>query len=189
MNRSNTSLSLLERARTGTDSAWRELQSLYTPLGYYWCRQAGVEARDAEEIWANVLGRVAEKLRQFDHNGRPGAFRKWLRTITLNEIVDFRRARQQTISSPNDVEGPSADPFRNIDSTEETAIIYHRAWEMIQEEFSREHCEIFRRVVENGERPGDVAEDFGLKRATIYSILLRIRRRLRERFAGELDED
>ena len=188
MNHPETSLTLLERARAGTDVAWRELQSLYTPLGYYWCRQSGVRAQDTEEIWANVLGRVARKLEDFEHNGRPGAFRKWLRTITHNEIVDFQRSQQRTVTAQGLIEEHAVEPARNVDPSEEVSILYHRAWEMIRGEFSQDHCDIFRRIVEHGERPGDVADDCGLQRATIYTILARIRGRLRERFDGELDE-
>ena len=51
------SQSLLHEAQAGSESAWKELQVLYTPLIYHWCRKAGVVAHDAEEVWTNVLGR------------------------------------------------------------------------------------------------------------------------------------
>lgn len=53
---------------------------------------------------------------------------------------------------------------------------------MIGEEFSAEHATTFRRVVEEGESPQEVAQQLGLRRASIYTILFRIRGRLRERF-------
>lgn len=188
MRRSTTSLTLLEQAKAGTESAWRELQSLYTPLGYYWCRQAGVAARDAEEIWANVLGRVARKLGDFEHNGRPGAFRKWLRTITRNEILDFQRARMTLRPNDEFVDQLTVESLEQTDPDVEKSILYHRAWEMIRGEFSSPHCDIFRRVVELGQEPAEVAKEFGLQRATVYSILFRIRRQIAGKFQGELEE-
>lgn len=188
MTRSKTSLTLLEQAKAGEESAWRELQSLYTPLGYYWCRQSGLSPRDAEEVWANVLGRLAEKLTQFEHNGRQGAFRKWLKTITRNEIVNFRRTRGEEVDGQRVIEQRADENSEDDDSRREVAILYRRAWEMIGEEFSADHAAIFRRVVEEGESPQEVAQQLGLRRASIYTILFRIRERLRERFGEELEE-
>lgn len=187
MKRSTTSLTLLEQAQAGVDSAWRKLQLLYAPLAYYWCRESGVEPGDAEEIWANVLGRVALKLREFEHNGRPGAFRKWLRTIMRHEIIDFRRARCRSMPAQPLIDKLSAETIQDSDLTAEACILYHRAWEMIRGEFCREHCEIFRRITEEGEQPRDVADHFGVKRATVYSIVFRVKTRLREEFEGEVD--
>lgn len=187
MNHSTTSLTLLERAKRGVDSAWRELLLLYTPLGYYWCRQSGLAPRDAEEIWANVLGCVARKLGEFEHNGHPGAFRNWLRTITRHEIIDFHRARGKDMPDQSLIEEIGSEPLRDLDPTAESCILYHRAWEMIRGEFSSDHCEIFRRIVEHGEQPAHVADDFRLKRATVYTIVFRVKTRLREEFEGELD--
>ena len=80
-----TSATLLERLNDRSDSgAWRRLVDLYSPLIKAWLRHHGVSASDAEDLTQDVLGVVVREVARFQHNGRPGAFRTWLRTITIN---------------------------------------------------------------------------------------------------------
>ena len=139
MNHPSTSLSLLERAQNGQEESWRDIKLLYTPLIYYWCRRAGVEGRDAEEIWANVLGKTFEKLPGFQHNGRAGAFRKWLRIMTQRVIAD---AKSSTIHLQVDRNefleqiGGADEESENDSPADEEIVLYNRAWELIRGEFS-----------------------------------------------------
>ena len=82
---SETSATLLQRLNDRSDSvAWRRLVDLYTPLINAWLRRQGVSAEDAEDLTQEVLGIVVREVSRFQHNGRAGAFRTWLRTITIN---------------------------------------------------------------------------------------------------------
>ncbi len=189
MERQSTSSTLLLEAQAGGDSAWRTIQELYAPLVYFWCRRTGLGAADAEEIGANVLGKAFGALASFRHNGRPGAFRAWLRQITRNEVVDHRRVRLETVSLERADQAAPSDWDDSDEGTpsEEASILYHRAWEMIQAEFSPRDQDVFRRVVEGGEEPKLLAVEFGIQRSTIYSIMCRIKSRLKSRFEGMLD--
>ena len=187
MSDGSTSQSLLHEAQAGSESAWKELQILYTPLIYYWCRRGSVMSGDAEEIWSNVLGRVAMGIRDFEHNGHTGAFRNWLKTITRNEILDYFQARQKTVSV-GQLEAVESQSLEATDPSTERTILYHSAWEVIHGEFSERDNLIFRRVAEQGESAKNVAEDLGVKSSTVYTVVYRIKMRLRERFAGILDD-
>ena len=71
--------------------------------------------------------------------------------------------------------------------SEETSVLYQRAWELVRSEFTDRDQLIFSRIVQSGEQPRHVAEDTALARNNVYQIVARIKKRLRERFQGELD--
>src|SRR5262245_46771593 len=84
---SETSVSLLERRREpADDAAWKRMVDLYAPLIHGWLRRHDVRAEDAEDLAQEVLGTAHRELTRFEHNRRPGAFRCWLRTITVNRL-------------------------------------------------------------------------------------------------------
>src|SRR4051812_38700978 len=87
-----TRQSLLYRAQTGEESAWKDLTGLYRPLILGWLHRQGVPAGDVEDLTQDVLLSVVKHLPAFEHSGRRGAFRAWLRTIVCNRTVDYWRA-------------------------------------------------------------------------------------------------
>ena len=96
-----TSATLLQRLNDRSDSvAWRRLVDLYTPLINAWLRRQGVSAEDAEDLTQEVLGIVVREVSRFRHNGRVGAFRTWLRTITINCLRQSWRSRR--VRGPGD---------------------------------------------------------------------------------------
>ncbi len=81
---SDTSISLLERAASGRDgTAWHRLANLYSPLLHSWLRRYQLQASDIDDIVQDVLLHVSEQLPTFQHNGRTGAFRNWLRQVLM----------------------------------------------------------------------------------------------------------
>src|SRR5438270_14034084 len=90
-----TPVSLLERLRLRPDGvAWQRLVDLYTPLIQKWLRYQALEPADVEDLVQEVLGVLVRELPQFRHDLRRGAFRRWLRTITINRLRMFWRARR-----------------------------------------------------------------------------------------------
>src|SRR5215471_5803879 len=80
-----TSLSLLEQARDRDNrAAWDRVVKLYTALLRKWFRAAGLQDADCDDLTQRVLEILLRQLVGFEHNGRPGAFRAWLRGITIN---------------------------------------------------------------------------------------------------------
>jgi DNA-directed RNA polymerase specialized sigma24 family protein len=91
-----TSVSLLERLRSQPDPAsWKRLVDLYTPLLRGWLRRHALQDTDTDDLVQEVLGVVVRELPQFQHNQRPGAFRRWLRLILVNRLRAFWEARRQ----------------------------------------------------------------------------------------------
>src|SRR5262249_56497591 len=88
-----TRQSLLIRAQAGEANAWKDLTDLYRPLILGWLYRQGVPAGDLEDVSQDVLLSVVEHLPAFEHSGRPGAFRSWLRTIACRRTTDYWRDR------------------------------------------------------------------------------------------------
>src|SRR6516165_8101149 len=87
-----TRQSLLLRAQTGEENAWKDLTDLYRSLIIGWLNRQGVPARDLEDLSQEVLLSVVKHLPTFQHSGSRGAFRSWLRTIVCSRTADYWRA-------------------------------------------------------------------------------------------------
>src|SRR4029453_9650006 len=87
-----TRQSLLFRAQTGEENAWKDLTDLYRPLIIGWLNRQGVPARDLEELAQEVLLSVVKHPPPSEPPGPRGAFRSWLRTIVCSRTADYWRA-------------------------------------------------------------------------------------------------
>ena len=67
-----TRQSLLLRAQTGEENAWKDLTDLYRPLIIGWLNRQGVPARDLEDLSQDILLSVVKHLPTFQHSGNPG---------------------------------------------------------------------------------------------------------------------
>src|SRR5262249_51033531 len=96
-----TSASLLEHPRDRADSdAWSQMVDLYAPLIRAWLGRYGLAESDVDDISQTVLSAVVANLPRFQHDGRVGAFRSWLRTITVNSLRDKFRSDGKRPDSP-----------------------------------------------------------------------------------------
>jgi RNA polymerase sigma-70 factor (ECF subfamily) len=125
-----TSFSLLERLRLSSDSAaWQRLVELYTPYIQGWLHHQAVQSADVEDLTQEVLRSVVAALPNFQHDLRRGAFRRWLRTITVNHLRSFWRVcRPQTLSKEaetrlDQLEDPARDLSRLWDEEHDRHII------------------------------------------------------------------
>lgn len=191
-----TSATLLQRLNDRSDSvAWRRLVELYTPLIHAWLRRQGVSDDDAEDLTQEVLGIVVREVSRFQHNGRVGAFRTWLRTITINCLRQSWRSRRhqsQTTHPPDldsaldQLEDPASDLSRRWDR-EHDEFVLHRLLELIEPEFRPATWQAFRRQVIDGESAETVAAELGL---TVNAVLIaksRVLSHLRRNAEGLVD--
>src|SRR5262249_31111975 len=110
-----TSATLLQRLRDPGDSdAWDQLVRLYTPLIRRWLGQHIRQQADVDDLAQHVLTVVVEKLPAFQHNGQPGAFRTWLRTICVNRLRMFWRTRPGTSPDPEPILRQLEDPHSDL---------------------------------------------------------------------------
>ncbi len=193
---SDTSATLLERlSDRGDQGAWRRLVDLYTPLIRSWLGHQGVSAIDAEDLTQEVLAVVVRQVSGFRHNGRPGAFRTWLRTIATNCLRQSWRSRRREPhqtrppdldSALDQLEDPKSDLARRWDQ-EHDEYVLSRLMELIEPEFTPATWLAFRRQVVDGEPARTVAADLGL---TVNAVLIaksRVLSHLRRNADGFVD--
>jgi RNA polymerase sigma-70 factor (ECF subfamily) len=182
----STAGSLLEGIRQRDPDAWRRLARLYAPLVYGWCRRAGLQASDAEDVLQEVFLTVAARVGDFRHGGAGDTFRGWLWAITRHKIGDLlrRRARQDRPAGGSGalqrlLEAPDAWTGECADAGSGPGGLYHRALDSIRAQFEERTWQAFWRVVVEGQAPADVAAALGLSRNAVYIARSRVLQRLR----------
>ncbi len=192
----STRLSLLARAGAGSESDWSRLIALYRPLVYGWLRRHEVSHHDAEELTQDVLSVLVEKLSTFSHSGRTGAFRHWLREITVNRARGFwrvgrNRTKAITVSNLVLMVDQLADETSDLSKRWEREHDQHVLRELLQRmesQFTEQTLTAFRRQVFDGAGADDVASDLKMTVGAVYSAKSRVLRELRREASGLVDE-
>ena len=188
-----TSASLLDRLHARADpTAWDRLVELYSPLIRGWLRRHGVPPADADDVTQEVFGVLLKRFPDFEHNGRTGAFRAWLRAITFNCVRDFWKANRIRPAAPggSDFGGyldQLADPESPLSrewDREHDLHIARRLLEMIEPQFEPTTWRAFRRVALDGVPAADVAKELGVTVNVVFIAKSRVLARLREEAAG-----
>ncbi len=177
-----TPVSLLERLRVSPDNgAWQRLADLYLPLVQRWLNRHGLESADADDLTQEILLTIVRELPEFEHSGRAGAFRAWLRTITVHRLRAFWRRKQ---SSPaqvvdeelNQLEDPASEVSRMWDK-EHDEFILRRLLEMIEPEFSPATWHAFQRQTVDGLTASQAAAELGVTANAVLIAKSRVLRR------------
>src|SRR6059058_5655110 len=91
-----TSVSLLDRLKVARPDApeWGRLQGIYLPLIRRWLGRVPGLGDESADLAQEVLVVVFREVPRFDRR-REGSFRAWLRKVTVNKILNYRRQRQR----------------------------------------------------------------------------------------------
>jgi RNA polymerase sigma-70 factor (ECF subfamily) len=192
-----TSASLLDRLRVKPDpESWRQLVELYTPLIRTWLhRHAALLAdADADDLVQEVLTVVVRRLPTFEYRRRTGAFRRWLRTITVNCLRDFWRSRRKGPQATGDSEflhmlEQLEDPQSTLSKVwdqEHDRHVTQALLERIRPRFNANTWTAFRRVALDGASAEAVAEELGLTVNAVFIAKSRVLSLLRQEGADLL---
>jgi RNA polymerase sigma-70 factor (ECF subfamily) len=186
-----TSATLLQRLRDRADrDAWGRLILLYTPLIRGCLTRHLPQEADLDDLVQQVLTVVVEKLPAFEHNGRAGAFRAWLRGIAVNRLRMFWRSRPAPGDNPEPIlrqlEDPSSDLSAQWDR-EHDEHVARRAMELVEPEFKPSTWQAFRRTALDGADPETVAAELGLTVNAVFIARSRVLARLRREVGGLVD--
>jgi RNA polymerase sigma-70 factor (ECF subfamily) len=182
----------LQRARDPSDRAsWRRLVDLYAPLVRAWVRPNVRQPADVDDVVQEVLAQLAGELPGFAHNGRTGAFRVWLRAITVNRLRAHWRDRPRACGGDvlerlGQLEDPSSALSRAWDA-EHDRHVAETILESIRLEFQSATWRAFEATVRD-ERPTDeVAAELGMTPNAVLIAKSRVLKRLRQKAEGLLD--
>jgi RNA polymerase sigma-70 factor (ECF subfamily) len=186
----HTSHSLLERARDSTDAAsWRRLTDLYTPLIRRWARTYVAQAADADDVVQDVLAVLVRELPHFEHGNNPGAFRAWLRSITVNRLRVHWRTRHPAAGGDAvseqllQLEDPSSSLSRTWDEEHDHHVLT-TLLDAIRLEFQPATWRAFESTVRDGKPAAEAAAELGLSVNAVLIAKSRVLKRLREKSGG-----
>ncbi|WP_425615905.1 RNA polymerase sigma factor [Anatilimnocola sp. NA78] len=190
-----TSASLLERVRHDPAAEqWQTLVELYDPLIRGWLKRQAVLNADADDLVQDVLTVVARRLKDFEHNGRTGAFRTWLRTVTINCVRDFWRSRKRENAATGQVQellDQLADPQSGLTQAwdlEHDRYVTQQLLGRLRSEFEPATWRAFERVALDGAPAAEVASELNLTVNAVFIAKSRILARLRQESRGLIDE-
>jgi RNA polymerase sigma-70 factor (ECF subfamily) len=194
---SETSASLLQRLRLAPDAeSWQRLVDLYTPLIHAWLRRYATPQQDGDDLVQEVLAIVVRKLPEFERQPQTGAFRSWLRTITVNCLRDYWRSRHgrplvtgdsNFLQVLSELEDPQSDLSRQWDA-EHDRHVTARLMKVIQPQFEPRTWQAFQRVALDRASPDEVAAELGISVNAVFIAKSRVLARFRQEAAGLIEE-
>jgi RNA polymerase sigma-70 factor, ECF subfamily len=186
----STSHSLLERARDSTDEAsWRKLTDLYCPLIRRWARPYVLQPADIDDVVQDVLAVLVRKLPQFVHSKNPGAFRAWLRSITVNRLRAAWRLRRPVsggdalLQQFRELEDSSSALSRSWDEEHDRHVVT-TLLDAIRLEFQPATWRAFELTIRDERGAMEVARELGLSVNAVLIAKSRILKRLRQTAEG-----
>lgn len=187
------STSVLERAIGGDEQAFLRMVVLFEASIKRWCHYSNIGAVDADDILQEVFIAVSRKLKDFRGDAQGGSFLGWIRSITNSKIIDYWRKRAKEITPDGGSDALQAIeqlPAAEDDESEEAlaienAILAERSFLLLASEFSSRDDEVFRLFAIEEMPVQEIAQKFQITRNTVYVVISKIRKRLREEF-GDL---
>jgi RNA polymerase sigma factor (sigma-70 family) len=191
-----TRITLLDRVRqTQAGDSWTEFAAVYDALIFAWLRQQSIADSDADDIRQEVMQTVVAEIGRFDHNGRPGAFRNWLRQITANRMRRLwqQRQRRKADSTGADI-GELAEQLEDDQSrlthvwdADHDRFVLNRLLGMLVGRFSQKSLAAFRRLAIGQEDPAAVSADLGMTLGAARVAQHRVLKALKELGEGLID--
>ena len=189
-----TRLSILARVQETTlGESWHEFAAIYDGLIQNWLKRQGVKPQDADDVRQEVMTVVLRKIGEFDHSGRTGAFRSWLKQITSNCLRDHWRSKKRHGETGPNLEDLAA---RLEDSRSQQTIIWNAEHDRfvldnllkkISERMSEKSVTVFRRIVINEESAQQVAADLDMTLGAARVAQHRVLKALKEAGEGLID--
>jgi RNA polymerase sigma-70 factor, ECF subfamily len=190
-----TRQSLLIRAQAGDEESWKDLDDLYRPFVSNWLRQQNLPESDRDDLTQEILVSVAKSLPSFQHPGRPGAFRSWLRAIAANRLSDYWRSREPRapLSGSSEVAqllNELADPesaLNRLWEEEHDRYVLRCLFDLVAQEFEQNTFQAFRRLALDDATGAEVAAELGMSVGAVYVAKSRVLQRIRAEAAGLID--
>ena len=191
-----TRVSFVEGLGCGLDRAWSELDTVYRPLIFNWLKRYQVQNCDAEDIAQEVMAVVARRVDEFEHNGRAGAFRNWLRTITVHIARKYLDKTNRQPDAPgasvflsmlDQLESESSDLSQEF-RLQHDRFVLQELLRRVSVRFQSTTIEAFRLHAIEGRSAAEVAEQLGIKPQTVYVAKGRVLHEMRELAADFLDD-
>jgi DNA-directed RNA polymerase specialized sigma24 family protein len=199
---STTHLSLIDGLRGEDSAAWERFARDYRPwLVDFAIHHFHFHAQDAEDVVQHVMTDLFQEFRKqkagtrpaFEHNGRAGAFRSWVRGITRHRALAFLRSGRLRQPVPHGEEllaqlKDARTPLSLLWIEQHDRQMIHQAWAAIQGEFDPSVWRPVGEILFKERRAPEVARELHVSLRTLYSHRKVILDRLRDLLDGLIDE-
>ncbi len=185
--------SLLTRLRDGSDGDdWQLFHELYADLMRRWFLRAGIPAGELEDLMQDSLLALVNGIRRFDHNGRTGAFRTWLKTVVLHRAASwFRcfRGRQEFAGTiqPSELAAVEDRMLPAEWEREHDEHVLRKLLRLVKADVSETTWSAFYQQSFENALPADVALKLGISQNAALLAKSRVVRRLRVLAQGLID--
>lgn len=189
----STSFSLLDRLKVAGPEApdWKRLQDIYLPLVECWLRRVPGLGDESADLAQEVLVVVVREIARFERQ-RVGSFRAWLRKVTVNRVLNYRRQRRRRPAvglDPADgflerLADPTSELGREWDRDHDRHVV-ETLLAIVRPDFTPTTWEAFRRFGVDGCPAARVAAELGVSENAVILAKARVLKRLREE-AGDL---
>ena len=165
---------------------WISVVKIYEPLIAKWASRFGGVTDEIADVTQDVLCIVVRELPKFVHNGRTGAFRTWLKTITINRLRQLWRqqARKPVVGAEFNEEALQllADPDSELSdrwNLEHDQHVFEQILNRVSGEFDEKTMTAFRKFVIEGKDSRTVANELGVSAGQIYKYKFRVMKRMK----------
>jgi RNA polymerase sigma-70 factor (ECF subfamily) len=191
----DTSITLLDRLRSQPDEeTWKRFVDLYAPLIRGWLRRYSVAEQDAEDLTQEVMTVMIRQFPSFEHNQHSGAFRNWLRTVTVNQLRVLWRTRRNSCATGDSAVARMLDQLADPESSlsklwdqQHDQHVAAKLMELIRPQFEATTWQAFRRVALDGMKAAIVAQELGISVNAVLLAKSRVLSRLRQELRGLTD--
>ena len=146
--------------------------AIYEPLILKWLHRAGVTGSEAEDICQEVLTTLVREVDRFEHSGRSGAWRAWLRQITVNRTRQFWQKKKEKRGDTvllDQLEDPQTDVAAQWDREHDQHVL-RQLLKLVEVEFQAPTIDVFRLTYVEGLSAKEVASRKTHPRGTESSI-------------------
>lgn len=190
-----TQPSLIGRLRSPDDhDAWRRFDATYGGLIVSYARRRGLSLADAEDVRQIVLLSLVKAMPGFTLQPERGRFRSYLGRVVGNAIQRHRTRphRQREV-----LELDTTLLATLVDAEGRSDLVWEEEWashhlrlalRRLRESFDPRSVAVFNRLL-GGDRVGDVASAMGMSRAAVHKVKQRVRNRLKQLVAEQIDEE
>ncbi|MFG0306164.1 MAG: RNA polymerase sigma factor [Phycisphaerales bacterium JB040] len=195
----STRSSLLRRAGSADEEAWRELVDTYWRVIYGYARKNGLTHEECEDLVQQVMIEMTNLLPGFEYDRERGRFRGLLKAIVRRRIADHLRKTRRDGSVPPP--GHAGAPDRAADSPADDSWeqvwrtgVLRLAMERAASQVEPVTFQAFQLATINRVPAREVAEMLGISVDSVYAARSRVAHRIRIIFdlisrEGERDAD
>lgn len=165
-----TRLSLIEEIQANqSDDAWRDFCAIYDGLIQGWLARQGVQPADADDVRQESMATVFKEIGSFEHSGRTGAFRRWLRNIVSNRLrrlwdkkSNQRKKEGVELSVLADQLADDSSRLSAVWDHEHDIYVIDKILDSLTNQFPQQSIRVFRKVAIQGENDRQIADELGI---------------------------